>query len=570
MLLIMRMVINKASTSKSRLARRCAVGAAAFATAALALSACTAPSTASGSIQPGDKASNRVVILDNNPLGTYNPVNNHGRNGESLVYQGLFRPVPGKTNSQPEMKPVLAASEAVPSDGNRTWTVKTRTGVTFSDGTTFGPEDVVATYTALINPAVASTELVRWQNLQSVEATDDETVVFHLAVPSPEFDRLLLAGIAPSERLDEEHASTPDAVPAKDSSLNTDPTGTGPYVLDSLRADQAVFVPNPDFWGEAPQVSEIVVRHVEDENARAQQLKSGEGDGTALDARLAQSFAGDDAFTITSHPSADWHAVTLPAAHPFVSDPQVRMALNLAVDRKAMVEGALDGNGQANSTFLAPFHGEAYDPAQEIPHDVKQAERLLDEAGWKKGSDGMRAKDGTPAAFDLIYFTNVGETRGLLALATASDLQKIGVSVNPVAKNSADVSDQDYQTTPIVLGGGSQPYSIDAQLYTVLHSQYAVPGVGAKWDNASDYVNADVDAALDAARVESDAAVRDGHYRDFQKAYAADPGMLQLAYLDHVYVSRNQGWDEPGSVLEPHSHGVEFGPWYTIAEWTRK
>ncbi|WP_260840167.1 ABC transporter substrate-binding protein [Gordonia pseudamarae] len=518
--------------------------------------------------RPAAGSTTTVVVLDNNPLGTYNPVNNHGRNGESRIYQGLFRVQPGQPDTQPDITPLLAAGPAVPSDGNRTWTVRTRTGVTFSDGSPFGPDDVVTTYRALINPAVASTELVRWQNLHTVDATGPDEVTFRLKDPSPEFDRLLLTGIAPSERLDAEKATTPDAVPAKDSSLNTDPVGTGPYELTDLRADQAIFEARDDYWGSVPAIGKIVIRHVEDENSRAQQLRNGEGDGTLLDTRLSKAFDNNKDFTVSSRTSADWHAITLPAAHPFVGDQTVRTALNLAIDRQALVDGALDGHGTPNSTFLAPFYGNAYDKSKEIPFDRAHAEKLLDDAGWTRGSDGVRAKDGRRAEFDLIYFTNVGETRKLLALATTSELDKIGVIAHPVAKNSADVSDEDYRTTPLVLGGGSQPYSIDAQLYTVLHSTFAEPGVGAKWDNASDYVNKELDAALDAARVEPDAATRDALYRKAQASYAATPGMLQLAYVKHVYVSRDMGWKEPGVALEPHSHGVEFGPWYTIADWT--
>lgn len=547
------------------MSRRGALQVGALATVSLAIAGCSL----SNPDAPSDKGpSSTVIVLDNNPLGTFNPVNNHGRNGESHIYQGLFRVAPGPGDQQPELVPLLAADRAVASDGNRTWTVRLRSGVTFSDGTAFDAKDVVATYQALINPKVASTELVRWQNLDSVEAPDPMTVVFRLKNPSPQFDRLLLTGIAPAARLDQERASSEDPVPAKDSSLNTKPLGTGPYVLTELRADQAVLEVRKDYWGTTPKVAKLIIRHVEDENARAQQLRSGEGDGTTLSARLARAFASDDEFTVSSRLSADWHGITLPAAHPFVGDQAVRTALNHAVDREAMVKNALDGHGLANSTFLAPFYGDAYDPNLEIPFDRARAERMLDDAGWVKGADGIRAKDGTRAEFDLIYFTNVGETRKILALTTAADLEKIGVHVNPVAKNSADVSDEGYRTTPVVLGGGSQPYSLDTQIYTVLHSQYAKPGVGAKWDNASDYANPAIDKALDAARVEADPAARDALYRSVQKEYAAQPAMLQLAYMKHVYVARNQGWKEPGQALEPHAHGVEFGPWYTLEDWT--
>ncbi|WP_236907119.1 ABC transporter substrate-binding protein, partial [Cronobacter sakazakii] len=92
-----------------------------------------------------------VVILESYELGRYNPVLGHGRSGESHIYQGLYRVETGVFDRQPQLNPKLASGPAVASENNKVWTVPLRTDVKFSDGTAFGPEDVVATYKALID-----------------------------------------------------------------------------------------------------------------------------------------------------------------------------------------------------------------------------------------------------------------------------------------------------------------------------------------------------------------------------------------------------------------------------------
>ncbi len=501
-----------------------------------------------------------VVILDNKVLGRYNPINGHGQNGDSHIYQALYRIEPGVFDRQPELVPVLASGAAVASEGNRVWTVPIRSGVSFSDGTSFGPEDVVATYKAFIDPRSASNQIAHWDNIETVK-TEGQVVKFTLKEPFNQFDRLLLNVIAPSQAFDFD-----DLKKATDSSLNTHPVGTGPYVLSDLRPDQAIFTAREDYWGKKPVVKKIVIRHTEDDNARAQQIRSGEGDGTILPADLAETFKAPE-YHVNSIKTTDWRGMTLPAGNPVTGDDAIRLAVNYAVNRDYMVKYVLDGYGTANSLFLAPFYGDAYDPSLEFPYDPEKAKAILDDAGWKPGADGIRVKNGQRAAFDVIYFTNRDRARKDLSLAVASDLKKIGIEATPIARNSKSVTREDYQHIPVLLGGGGMPYSVDGQLYHVLHSKYAEYGVGAKWDNASDYRNPAIDKLLDDARKEPDPAKQAIFYRTIERHYRSRPAMLQLVYLNHVYVERNLGYKNVVPILEPHAHGVNFGPWYQIEDW---
>lgn len=508
------------------------------------------------------KKTDTVVILDGDTLGQYNPILGHGRNGDSHLYQGLYRVETGVFDRQPVLIPKLASGPAVASEHNRVWTVPLRSGVRFSDGSTFGPEDVVATFRALRDPRSASSEISAWDDIEKVEA-EKNAVKFTLKVPLAEFDRRLLNSIAPSEAFNFDHLGK-----AEDSPLNSKPVGTGPYALSELRPDQAILTARSDYWGPAPQIKKIVIRFTADENARAQQLRAGEGDGTLLAADLAETFKPPQ-FAVVSARSADWRAITLPAGDPVAGDDAVRLAVNYGVNREAMVKYVLKGHGVANSTFLAPFYGEAYDKAEEFTYDPEKAKKILDDAGWKVGPDGIRARNGQRASFEAIYFPNRDRTRRDLTLAAVSDLKKIGIELVPVSRDSKSVTQAVYARTPVMLGGGGIPYSVDGQIYHILHSKYAEPGVGAKWDNGSDYRNPVIDRLLDEARAEPDIHKQAALYRQVQKEYHAKPAMLQLAYVDHVYVKREQGFKGDDSILEPHTHGVGFGPWYAIEDWKR-
>ncbi|MCM7487432.1 ABC transporter substrate-binding protein [Enterobacter kobei] len=511
--------------------------------------------------ETSSQAGNTVVIIERFELGHYNPLLGHGRSGESLFYQGLYRIETGVFDRQPDLVPTLASGPAVASQKNRVWTIPLRKGIKFSDGTTFGPEDVVATYQAFIDPRSASSEIATWDNIEKVEATTG-AVVFTLKEPMANFDRRLINGIAPSEAFDFAHLNK-----AEMSSLNQHPIGTGPYALSELRPDQAILTARTDYWGPQPQVEKIVLRYTPDDSARAQQLKSGEGDGTSLPADLAATFTAPEYKTF-SVKSGDWRGVSLPAGNPVTGDDAIRLAVNYAVNRNNMVKYALKGHGVTNSTYLAPFFGEAYDPAEEFIYSPEKAKQILDEAGWKTSQDGVRVRNGQRAAFDIIYFPNRDRSRRDLTLMVASDLKKIGIEVTPVARDSKSVTRDVYASTSVMAGSGV-PYSVDSQVYHILHSKYAEPGVGASWDNASDYRNPVIDRLLDSARAETDPHKQAGLYRELQKEYHRKPAMLQLVYLNHIYVQREMGYKNIKVTLEPHSHNIGFGPWFTIDSWEK-
>ncbi|MFE5339919.1 ABC transporter substrate-binding protein [Isoptericola sp. NPDC056578] len=474
----------------------------------------------------------------------------------SKLYDGLVA-----VGQDGELEPGLATEMPVPGDDLTTWTVTLREGVTFSDGSAFDADDVVAAYDAVRDPAQGSWMSADYAMIEEVVATGPATVRFELAYPYAGLPARLTLGIPASEAL---------GATVVDSPLADEPVGTGPYVLAEWRRGESLTLEaREDWWGGTPEVTTIHLAFVADENARAQRVRSGDVDGAQLSPRTATELDGVAGLELVTNPSGDFRAISLPQTLPFFADPDVRTALNLATDRQAMVDGILAGHGEAIATPFTPAQGDAYEQTATFEHDPDAAAALLDEAGWTLGADGTRAKDGVSFAFTVMYFAE-DTLRRDVAQAFASDLAGLGIDV------SLEGVDRPYAVTAMdqkafVLGGGDMPYDPDAQVYRQLHSDYAVFDTDDAYSNPSGYADDEVDRLLEEARREPDADARAATYRLLQERLVENPPLVTVFALEHTYVARGlDAWDGVGHVLEPHEHGVAWGPWFDVQHWTRR
>ena len=506
----------------------------------------------------GAESSSSLALLTAALPETLNPLAGFDSNGTGKINESLFT-LEGSPDALPGIVPLLAAAEPTVSKDARTWTIRLRTDAGFSDGTALDAEDVVASYRAVMDPASASPIMGTLSNVAAVRALDPHTVRFTLREPQVSFKTALLIGIAPSE------AIVP-GVRVEDSPLNRAPVGTGPYLLESFGPSRLVLAANPDFRGGEVAPKRVTYEAAPDDNARAQRMLAGEFDGTVLPPRLAQTFSAKPGFELVRATSADWRGLSLPARNPLTRDPKVRLAMNLAVDRQAMIDGVLAGSGRPAHTFVSAEYEDAFNPAAVFAHDPQRAERLLDEAGWVAGGDSMRSKDGIPAAFTLMY--NPGDQlRRDLSLAFSAQMKQLGIDV-AVEAATFDQAEPRMGTDAIMLGGGDTPYDVDTQLYKLLHSSY--PAAGAYYDNPSRYSDPAMDRALETGRTTLDPAKRAAAYREVARLYVEEPSMVLLAFIDHSYVQRSAvsaRWQGTGTLLEPHDHGTAWGPWVKIGQW---
>ncbi|MCC8248441.1 ABC transporter substrate-binding protein [Saccharothrix luteola] len=501
--------------------------------ALLAAAGCTGATTPSAE---GTSDNSALVLADPMEPTTLNPLLGYGREGVSKLYDGLV-----EHRADGSVRPQLAADAPKPAADGLSWTVTLREGVKFTDGTSFGPEDVVATYRALLDPASGSTERAAYAELTGVEQLDVHTVRFALARPWAAFPHTLVLGILPSEAL---------GGPLRDVRA----VGTGPYKLvDWRKGDRMVLEANASYFGGEPKIRKLTVVFVPDDNTRAQRMQAGEFDGTALPPRLAASFSAANGMRLITHRSADLRAVTLPGG-AVTGDSAIRMALNHAVNRKGMVDNLLGGHGAVVSTPVPDTLPEFVETGARFAYDKALAELLLDQAGWVRGADGVRARDGVAARFTLMY--PIGDVvRADLATAFAADAKAVGIDVQLAGLSWEALAPR--LGADALLHGGGTPFDPDLMTYQPLHTP-----------NPWGYSNPQVDAALDAGRTSLDPAQRAAAYKQFQRAYVAAPGMVVLASVRHTYVVR-ENWNGYQEVVDPHAHGaLSWGPWWNLEKWT--
>ncbi|MEU1778842.1 ABC transporter substrate-binding protein [Streptomyces abikoensis] len=520
-------------------------GVAATAMAGILAAGAAACSTPGGGDKAGKGKDSLVVGLANEPE-TLSPLLGYGKDGNSKIFDGLLR-----RDSAMKLEPALAAELPKVTDDGRTYTYKLRKGVTFSDGKPFSAEDVVFTYRTILDEKTNNAAKGELAAIDKVTAAGDDTVVFALKYPYAPFAERTVLPIVP------EHAAKGQDV--NTGSFNTAPIGTGPYVLTGWsKGEKLTFKANPAYWGGEPKVKKLTMAIIKDDDVRATRLRSGDLDGAILPPNLAKGFKGDKSRTTLTARTTDFRGVTLPTANKVTGDLAVRRALDLAVDRDAMVDKLLEGAGRAGYGPV-PTDSEWFAKGTERPHDLEKAKKLLDDAGWRAGGDGVREKDGQRAAFTL-WFPAGDKLREEHALAFASDAKKAGVDVK-VQSGTWEVIEPRMKEDAVLAGGGN-PADPDFDLYNLLHSSLALDG----FNNMAAYSDPAVDKALEEGRRGGDKAARKAAYDAVQRGLADNPGYVFLTHVDHLYVMNG---DRKGltTQVEPHDHGLGAGPWWNVEDW---
>ena len=321
----------------------------------------------------------------------------------------------------------LAEDWTISEDG-RVYTFNIRDNVLFSDGTPCDANAILANFNAIIENKDRHTWLEMMNLLVGVSAPDEDTLVIELSEPYyPMLTELScirpFAMISPECMID---GSTKDGVNGY--------IGTGPYVLTDFVTDEyAVFERNENYWGEAPAIRKITVKVIPDNQTRIMALESGEIDlifgKNMIDADAISQYLDSEQFTVgLSDPTSTRHIV-LNTTHEILGDLAVRQALQHATNRQAISDGIFYGLEQPADTLYAstiPYCDVELEP---YAYDGKEAARILDEAGWVMGSDGIREKDGVKLQLDLLYNSD-SVTEKTISEYLQSEYLKLGISMN--------------------------------------------------------------------------------------------------------------------------------------------
>lgn len=449
----------------------------------------------------------------------------------------------------------LATDYSHDPDGMR-WVFTLRDDVRFTDGEPLTAEDVAFTVNGIVNGEASQADL---SSVREAVAEDAHTVVLHMNRPNNALlHTLAVVGIVPA------HAYGP--------SYGENPIGSGRYVLEQWdRGQQVILRANPDYYGEAPKMERVVVAFME-EDASLAAAQSGQVDIAYTSATLADNAPAG--YGLLACKSVDSRGISLPcvpAGSPEKSsegvsyavgndatcDTSLRQAMNCGVDRERMIEHVLNGHGTAAYSVGDGMPWSSAD--MQVETDLDRARQLLADAGWAEGEDGVLAKDGCRAAFELLY--SAGDSvRQALAADFADQMTQLGIDVTVRGASWDDIYPKQY-TTPVLWGWGSNS---PVELYELTHSR--------GWGNYASYENAAVDAHLDAALA---APTLEEAYENYQLAqYDAATGegvapqaastWIWLANVDHLYFCR-----EGLSVAEqkPHPHGMGWSLVNNVDKW---
>lgn len=287
--------------------------------------------------------------------------------GERAVTDNIYETLLAR-NPDGELQPGLASEMPTQVD-DTTWEFPLREGVTFHDGSTFEAQDVVATVERMMG-LVENEQTDQsgfFGTFAGAEAVDQHTVRITTTEPDGVLpSRMYWLKIIPSEMADTED-------------LSDSPVGTGPYqFVQFARGDNVTLEANQDYWGGAPDVGGVRYQFVEESGSRLAGLLAGEYDViTNLQPENVEQAPQAATRRGQEHP-----VIILDATEGITADPQVREALNLAVDDSAIVENLFGGYASIDECqLLSPSilgYNEELEPKET---DMEQARQLLEEAG---------------------------------------------------------------------------------------------------------------------------------------------------------------------------------------------
>jgi peptide/nickel transport system substrate-binding protein len=319
------------------------------------------------------------------------------------------------------------ANGGVSRDG-RVITYRLRAGVRWQDGVAVSARDVIWTLHAILDDRNPVRSRAGYDRVAKAEALDDRTVRITLRSPwAPAVATLFSYGTAPQYVLPA-HLLEREANLAT-SAFGAHPVGDGPFRFVSWsRGDRLVYEANPHYWRGPPRVARIEVRVVPDPGTNFTLLRSGELDWNLVSPAQRASLGATAGLAFRTVPVALVVGIAINTAHPPLDDVRVRRALAASIDRASISEKLTFGRYPVVDT-AQPIGSWARDPAVHEPgYDPAVADRLFDAAGWKRGRDGTRAKNGVPLALTYVQFPE-SQTGVRVATVVESELAARGVNV---------------------------------------------------------------------------------------------------------------------------------------------
>ena len=465
-----------------------------------------------------------VMIIESSPN---NLDLRQGTDAQSERIGGLIFDALVKKDEHYNLRPWLATSWE--QQDALTWVFHLRDGVRFQNGRPLEAADVAWTIRSMIDGTLVTAKAGAFASVARVDAPDRLTVVVHLKRPDAGLLFNLsdgLFGVVPRGS-------------GKDFGLH--PVGSGPFRFVSEVQDKDVILERNDaYWDGVPappagghRIERVRFQVVPDAITSALELKKGSADvaSNVVTPDMVQELERSPNLQILSGPGSPVVYMTFNVEDPLLKDRRVRQAIACAIHRETIVDALWHGKGRLANTLLPIGHWAAASDAEmaQYPHDVQRAERLLDEAGYPAGKDGVR--------LTLTLKTSTDQTTRLLAMVLQQQLRAAGIRLEIRSAEFgtfySDVTRGIFQIYVLKWIGNNE----DPDIFRYAYDSNSFPPKGG---NRGHYSNPQVDALLEAAAAESNQTTRRTDYVEVQKILSVDLPSIPLWYPNNEMIHTRQ------------------------------
>ncbi len=451
-----------------------------------------------------------------------------------LVFAGLL-----KYDANNQLVGDLAESWKIDEEG-KVYTVVLRPGLKWHDGKELTAEDVAFTFHTIQNPDAKSPLFHAWRGID-VKANDARTITFTLPSSLAPFIYGLTTGIVPKHSLE-----GIDPAQLRSSPFNTArPIGAGPFAWDTIEIIANGNEPNLQniglkafdaYHSGAPKLGQFIIKTYTSEEQLVASFQNQEVNSLVGLNSLPDRLVKNKDVTEYSTPLTAETGVFLRTDSELLKDARVRQALVQAVDVPAIVGGLGYPAIVADSPLLRGQLG--YNAAyRQLPKNLEQANKLLDDAGWKLPA-GETVRTNGQVKLSLKFFAANNADYSNLAQRIQEAWRAIGVETQATLPTDADlqnvVNSRGYDA---LLYGVS--VGVDPDVFAYWHSTQADPRARSRL-NFSNYKSTPADKALEAGRSRSDPSLRSAKYLPFLQAWRNDAPALMLYQPRFLYITRGR------------------------------
>jgi len=465
-------------------------------------------------------------------------------------------------SSQTGTEAEVAVGDSLPFLAEPSLVFQLREDVRWHDGIPFTSEDVLFTYRAIMSDEVASPRKSDFDLILRMEANGPGEVRVTYRKPfSPALNSWMIS-ILPAHIL----ADRPVTWWAEN--FNRNPVGLGPFRFSEWKTNEYIRLErNPDYYlAPGPWLDSVVFRVLPDPLTLRLAFETRQVDFWAADPWAVSAFQDDERFQVFTAPTNSYTYVGWNLRRPLFQDESTRIALAHAVNIPQMIRYILYGNGVQSTGIFTPELWFFNPEVQPYEYDTVKAAALLAEAGWKRGRDGVLARNGERLSFTLVL-NNGNEVRRDIATLVQDDLRRLGIEVRVemyewavFIKNFINQGEFDA----CVLGWS---LSRDFDQFQLWHSSQAGP----EQLNFVGYKNPEVDRLLEEIRQEYDrneiirmaGAIQQIIYREQPYLFLFVPESTSVMWTDTYRICRPDG---KGGWIESPVEMTKAG-WSYFLEW---